>query len=68
VVHGLLYLAPNQALRGYAWTFGLQNCAIIISFPLGEKSSFTQILLGNVAGLAYFVPKPTPTVRGYACM
>ncbi len=38
--------------------YGEGGCATAMALPDGENATPLPVPLGNVAGLAYFVPKP----------
>ena len=37
-----------------------------IASPAGLKATLLPVSVGSVTGLAYLVPKPLPTLQGYA--
>jgi hypothetical protein len=47
---------------------GLKPCATASAVPLGLNATPFPSLVGSVAGLAYFVPKPVAFDHGYAAI
>ena len=47
---------------------GVVACATAIASPAGEKATSLPPPVGSVAGLAYLIPKPVPTLQGYTEM
>ena len=60
----MVYLVPNQELRGYAVIWGELTCATAISAQLGENDIQFQVDAGKIQGLVYLVPNQE--LRGYA--